>query len=536
MTTLIVGAVVLTGVGAAQTATFFHDGEEITLQAGQGQAISGETNLDRGSTVNLLVQSEDPESPFLTRPAAEVDENGRFTVYVDLSHLSPGTNLSVAVSHDDEVLAETTARTVPCSGGCKPMAAIDSDGDQFTLQAGPGQEITGTTSLDSASSVTVRLESEDADQPFLVATETLVSNDGTFSTHLDLTDARPGTRFKVSVLHEGEQLTQTTGEVIPCDGGCEAPTTETASPRPTIDADELGFKSVVEASATETARIPVGLGDADAATLVVGSADVNYVVAATVRDGNGDNRVVVEFDAAAAGTDNRTISVADEADDVAVVDPEPDLGFSIEPADYDMQLYGGDSTDGEPDSTGTLILRQPTPTPTDDLTLQKDVVVTRPTEAATVPIGLGDADSAMIAMWDPDGEYGINATVSDGDGDDRVVLYFRTRNAGTDRPTLEAASAADNVSVTDPEPTLSGPLPETEYHLNLYAGADSADDAVDVGVFVVSKGESGGTRTATLQDSRSTGRDLDLGGIGALAAGAVFAVVGVGLLLGLFRS
>lgn len=534
---LVVGALALAGVAGAQATTLFDDGDELSLEAGEGQAIRGQTSLDPGSTVTVTVESENPQSPFLVRPQADVGEDGRFTTYVDLSNVDPGSNVTAEVSHDGEALAETTVRVGECDGGCKPMATIDQGDDQFTLRAGPGQEITGTTSLDSASSVTVRLESVDAVQPFLVTTETLVSDGGSFSTHLDLTDVRAGTRVRASIHHDGKRLTETSGEVVACDGDCEPAATETPTPRPTIEADELGFRSVVEVAETGTARIPVALGDADEATLRIGSDGVNYVTAATVRDGNGDGRVVVEFDAGAAGTDDRTLSVADEADELAVIDPEPELGFSIEPADYEMQLYEGGSTEGDPHRVGTLVVRQADPTQREKPTLEKNVLRTQPGESVDIPIGVGDGGSATIAIGGDETVYGVNATVRDGDGDGRVVLLFATDHAGTDRPTLEAASAADNVTITDPEPSLDGPLPETHYDVSLYGGTDTADGPVDVGTLSVGTDEElEATRTAALADSRPANEGIDLGGVGALAAGAVFAVVGVGLLLGLFRS
>lgn len=533
VTALLVGSALLAGAGAAQTATLHYDGDEITLEAGEGQAISGQTNLEPGSTVTVTVRSENSQSPFLSRPEAEVGEDGQFTVYVDLSHVEPGSAATVSVSHDRDDLAEASARVAECDGGCKPVATIDQPGAP-PLQSGPGQEIAGETSLGSGSSVTVRLESADAREPFLVSKETLVTDERAFSTHFDLSNVDPGTPVRVAVLHDGEQLNETSTEVDACQGGCEPVTTDTPTPRPAIDPSELGFRSIVEVETTETATIPVGLGEADAATLVVGSPEVNYVTAATVSDGNGDNIVRVRFDAAAAGTDNQTFSVADEADELAVTDPEPDVDGSIDATDYDMELYEGSSTDGDSEAVGALVVLEAGPAEADRLALERDVIRAEQGSAVDIPIDLGDEDAATLVVGRDAVGYGVNATVSDGDGDGRVVLTFRTANAGTDRPTFETAAADDDVTIADPEPSLDGPLPSTEYHLNLYPGHQAVGDPVAIGTLSV--GSESDVQTAALDDSQSGDGGLDLGGVGALAAGAVFAVVGVALLLGLFRS
>lgn len=532
---LLAGTVALTGAATAQTTILIYDGDEISLSAGEGQVIRGETSLEPGSTVLVRIRSENPESPFLSRPEAEVGEDGEFSVSVDLSDVDPGSAATVSVHHDGEELAAADAHVGECDGGCKPIATIDQQGERLSLESGPGQEISGETSLEAGSSVTVRIESEEPSEPFLVAKEVIVTRGGSFSTHLDLSNIDPPTRLRIAVLHDGEQLNETTGEVVACDGACEPATTDTPTPRPSIDPSELDFESVTEVETTETAYIPVALGEADAATLVIGSSDVNYVIAATVRDGNGDNLAGVYFDAAAAGTDERTLSAADEGDKLTVVDQEPDLGNSIDPATYDVQLYRGDSATGDPEAVGALIVLESGPAQ-DNVALEKSVLRTERGGNVTVPIRLGGADAATIAIGDVPDSYGVNATVRDGDGDGRVALSVRTANAGTDRPTLATVSANDTVTIREPEPALDGPLPATEYDVRLYRGPEATDDPVGIGSLSVAPEGEGGDGTPALDDSGGGDRNVDFGGLGALAAGAAFAVVGVGLLLGLFRS
>jgi len=67
-TALVVGALALTGAATAQTTILVYDGDEISLSAGEGQVIRGQTSLEPGTTVQVRIQSEKPSSPFLSRP------------------------------------------------------------------------------------------------------------------------------------------------------------------------------------------------------------------------------------------------------------------------------------------------------------------------------------------------------------------------------------------------------------------------------------------------------------------------------------
>jgi hypothetical protein len=219
--------------------------------------------------------------------------------------------------------------------------------------------------------------------------------------------------------------------------------------------------------------------------------------------------------------------------------------------------------DCEPTATGTETPDGPDDPPrtvTDDwpseqLWLAESIVFTTQGRTVTIPINVDDApetpDSATITIGSESVNYVITATVRDTSGDGRVALLFNAGNAGFDAPTL-AVEGNDELAVRS-ETSLSAPLDPADYDISVYR-YDSTDTEVDVGTLVVSEAVNGtvtpGTRTATRatsaafttvgdrNESTSTTplEDAGLLGVVALAAGAILAVLGVAVMLGLLRS
>ncbi len=107
----------------------------------------------------------------------------------------------------------------------------------------------------------------------------------------------------------------------------------------------------------DTGRIPIVLATADAATVSIGSPATNYEINATVRDGNGDDRVVLLFDTTAAGHDEPTLETAADADAVAVESgSEVALDSQLAAASYELSLFRGTEAADEPDAVGTLLI------------------------------------------------------------------------------------------------------------------------------------------------------------------------------------
>ena len=84
-------------------------------------------------------------------------------------------------------------------------AGIDHEGDALTLEAAPGITVTGETALDGGQAVTVRLRGT-GDNPFLRSTETVVSEDGTFSATFNLSAVDAPANGTARVMAGGETL------------------------------------------------------------------------------------------------------------------------------------------------------------------------------------------------------------------------------------------------------------------------------------------------------------------------------------------
>lgn len=98
------------GMQADEGIVFAFEGEQITLKAGPNQTISGETTLEEGAVMTIILRS--PVSHLLVTTTT-VDEYGTFRVTVDLGHLEPRDGVVVSA------IAEGGA------GGAAPVTVVD---------------------------------------------------------------------------------------------------------------------------------------------------------------------------------------------------------------------------------------------------------------------------------------------------------------------------------------------------------------------------------------------------------------------------
>ncbi|WP_135853075.1 DUF7827 domain-containing protein [Halorussus salinus] len=117
-------------------------------------------------------------------------------------------------------------------------------------------------------------------------------------------------------------------------------------------------ESVVTTEAGETAEIAVTLSDTETATVRIGSEAVNYIATVTLRDGNGDGNVVLQYDTAKAGSGG-AFAVAADADSVSVTD-ETDLGeqSGLDAGTYDLAVAPGNASLEEKTDVATLSLAE----------------------------------------------------------------------------------------------------------------------------------------------------------------------------------
>jgi PGF-CTERM protein len=130
--------------------------------------------------------------------------------------------LAVALAAVATVTASSAAVAAPATQA--ETTTLDYEGEYLTLVSGPDATVSGETSLDPGTNVTVRVRSTGS-SPFLVSEVATVSEDGTFSATMNLTQVADGTNATVSVRHADERLAE-------ADAVVAADPTPTPSPTP----------------------------------------------------------------------------------------------------------------------------------------------------------------------------------------------------------------------------------------------------------------------------------------------------------------
>jgi len=432
------------------------------------------------------------------------------------------------------------AGTGPGLAAAEQQATVSED--SFPLHADEQQVVTGETTLEPGTEMTVRIKSANASNPFLSQRQVRVQPNGTFVAQFDMSHMPANISYELSAHVDGDTLFERTETIAPCDGDCTDTVPETATPKQTDDGE-----NTVTVSQGDTAEIPVSMTDGGTKTLSVGSEATNYRINATVSDDDSDGEVLVLFDTAVAGTEGATLRVADDGDSLTVTESESDLPSTLDPAAYPYRVFDGQSTDGTP-TVGRLIIEangtaneQFEVEESADFGLEEPVVKGRQGETARIHVVLATADAATISIGSPEINYEINATVRDGNGDARVALLFDTTAAGHDEPTLETAADADAVAVeSGSEVALDSQLDAGTYDLSLYRGTEMDGRPDTVGTLLITDGNTTSTDASsdgvdsvtgeTSAPQQSQAGDLGISA-GALAVGGILAIVGVGICL-----
>ncbi|WP_254280022.1 BGTF surface domain-containing protein [Haloarcula marina] len=188
--------------------------DSLRLETRANATVEGTTNLSAGSTVTVRIASENTSTAFLVQRQTTVGEDGTFAATADLSHVTANGTATVSVRHDGAELTNRTARVVAVPGASDsastPTAGshLAYDGQRLTVAQATGQEIRGTTDRDPGTTLTVRARSTGSSTPFLRQRQATVGEDGTFVVTMDFESVPSGTRFTVSVHHDGETLTE----------------------------------------------------------------------------------------------------------------------------------------------------------------------------------------------------------------------------------------------------------------------------------------------------------------------------------------
>jgi hypothetical protein len=340
------------------------------------------------------------------------------------------------------------------------------------------------------------------------------------------------TTYAISVRWNGTELLKRSETVAACDGNCTDEVPEMPDPPER--------SSVVSVEQGDVATIPVSTNGTDVVTFSLGSESVNYLINATLSDDNDDGSVPVQFDTAAAGTDDQTLSVADSGDSLTITRPEPELPSTIDAAAYDYRII---RTGDKPDEVGTVsITANESATEefvvddTPELGFERSIYRTRQGETGQISIALGTAGAATVSIGGPESGYEINATVRDGTGDGIVTLLFDTETAGQSGATLTTAERGDTVSVvTGSEVDRDTPIDTGNYDLTLYRGDSVAGEPTDIGTLVLSAGEESTSTSSTDGSDRittgpATAQQSPLGLV-ALLGGGIIAIGGIVLVV-----
>lgn len=214
--------------------TVDHEGVRLTLKALDNRTVSGETDLESGSNLTVILRSSNGANPFLLTETVTVREDSTFAATFDMRGIANGTNFDVVVRHDDATEAELNGQVVGGKNDYEPPETKNSsewtkpeedhkntgpnvtiyhDGKNVTVAAAANQTIRGETAADTGTTVTVRLESTAAANPFLYTQTATVSEDGTFAATFNMTNSVPGTSFEVIVMQDGTELTRKDGYV-----------------------------------------------------------------------------------------------------------------------------------------------------------------------------------------------------------------------------------------------------------------------------------------------------------------------------------
>lgn len=393
---------------------------------------------------------------------------------------------------------------------------IVTEGEELTLDVAPNQTIRGETDLEPGTELDLRIDSES----FLSSRTVVVTERGTFSETFDFGGISPGTHLVISVRKDGSTLTKTVAEVGD-ETACEARGTSSESDSAV---DGGAVESLTRVTQNETASIGVLFGTTDTLTVSIGGPSVNYVVNGTIRDRDGDGEATVLFRTDRAGTDDPTLAVTDggRTRDIEA-DSETSLAAPLAPGSYDVRVHcGPNATESPVAAVGSLLVFEATgsgPTEGTHASANGTSIVVEGEELVL------DAAPNQTIRGETDLEPGTELTL---EVEGESSLWASTVTV-TERGTFDATLDTSDVAGERLEVRVSND--------------DGATLAATTARVACSDGCDGETTTAfDGTDANATIRGTDdpenrlASGVGMLALGGVLAVVGIGVVLGLFRN
>jgi len=488
-----------------------------------------------------------------------------------------GADVDVSVTRAGTELVSATARTVECTEACAapdpetPAATLSLGGATGSLEAGPGRVVTGETNLPPGAELTVRMQRTDDGSPDFIFSETAtVGEDGRFRTLFNLTDVS-GAEVHATVTHEGSEVANASGAVAPCQTRCEMPPESESASGESADRNYTRFDDLSgpNVSQGDVARFELTF-ESEEATLTVGGPTVSYALNLSVRDGDGDDRVVVLFATDSVGHGDDAVTVVDDDDSVSVIDERVDGDRDVlDEGHYPIRRSNGPLSTTPTDNASTFVVEhgvfvvrdapmdehgdEPVVEEpglprqmTDEGYEEAKPIRVRMNETVEVPIRTDESKAVTAIFGAYDSPYTLSTVVADGNGDERVTLVLDTTAAheGSQTPAVTTAAEDDSVVVT----YQNGSMAPATYEVTLYRRPgmpdstdwnDSHSHAGDVfghGKLVVSESNSTPTLdpSPTQQSERTSGSELPTS-LGVLALGGVVASVGLAFLTGVLE-
>lgn len=350
---VLVGALLPTTTAASNDISIDYDGEAVTVAAGESQVISGETTLPPGTSVSVRVKSDSDVTPgFFQTKTVAVDQSGTWAAAFDFSEQSPGDTFQVEVTAED---TETTAdgEVTACSSNCEestpePVETVQIDQTNGTVNVSDArsQVISGSALAPAGTEVSLRLRSTDSGVQFFKVRNAVVTENGTWAAAFDFSKQAAGDEFSIEATVDGESA-EAKGVVESCDADCQdQPPTGTPTPFPDTEQETvtpgnevaLFEQKTIRTQQSGTVEFSVSLDGTDKVGLTLGEYEKSgYSLDVTLRDVNGDGRVTVRFDTAAAGQDGQTVTAVGE--DSLTVNSETELDAPLAAGEYTLFTY-----------------------------------------------------------------------------------------------------------------------------------------------------------------------------------------------------
>ncbi|WP_225334636.1 DUF7282 domain-containing protein [Halomicrobium urmianum] len=227
------------------------DADRINLHEGNSYLVSDPEN----DTYYVAVDMEELEYVDANKWGGNSEPTGDVTDGDELTANFTVRGQSV-LSDDDSEMVYADYETVE-------RDATLNDGDDVTVRAQSGQQISGETSVAPGSEVTVRIRSTDTDEPFQLTPETEVDEDGTFTVGGDFSDVNPGTNFTAQTRVNGDETGDSVDGVVREAEGADVTFSDQESDGSTVTVDSanLGTGGFIAVHAGDASGDIVGVSD-----------------------------------------------------------------------------------------------------------------------------------------------------------------------------------------------------------------------------------------------------------------------------------